>query len=308
MTSNTQQRSDSAPMMTPGFLPPPVFFGPQSMDINMHGGWHGATLHNGFLPRFRADGSTVMSLVPENLTERHKGDGAEPSSTPTGASQSGQSPERVEGEPTTPGQPDDVISISSYEDDGAKPCHVPGDSTYRGRLPRSRIKDAQPDGEGRVTRSKLKSTNAKAGANRRRTKQQTATEESNIAHDADDEREANANAKRPRRSRRTVKSKPLVMSSDDDKADNPQESEETPVDPPLTQPRPTLEPSPLPLLRLRATRTYRCQQSFWSFGVLEFWIEVLVLESSSRGLSLSQTERIELRAIEVLRERFSITG
>ncbi|EFI27239.1 hypothetical protein CC1G_15067 [Coprinopsis cinerea okayama7 len=39
-----------------------------------------------------------------------------------------------------------------------------------------------------------------------------------------------------------------------------------------------------PYLRVLASRPVGIL-SFWSSGVLEFWIEVLVLESSSRGLS-----------------------
>ncbi|KAG2022494.1 hypothetical protein CC2G_000236 [Coprinopsis cinerea AmutBmut pab1-1] len=121
------------------------FFDGAPMDANMHPAWEGSLLHNGFVQRFRQDGATVMvpfdhpsvqaSPLPPTDTR--------PQQVDNNARKAIQSldgvQEREDGKPSETVE-DDIISISSIEDDGAK--HAPGDSAYRGRA--SRVKT---DGE-----------------------------------------------------------------------------------------------------------------------------------------------------------------
>ncbi|EAU82759.2 hypothetical protein CC1G_13278 [Coprinopsis cinerea okayama7 len=150
-----------APGMNPSDGGRPIhfgFFGGHPMDVNVDAGWEGATLHNGFHPRFKADELTTMTPVAggvrdDNNSADASGSAAGPERKHPSMTPAGQG--NVRSQILSDSKDDDIISISSYEDDGAKHCHIPGDSTYRAPgASRSRIKDVPNSDFTRVTRSK----------------------------------------------------------------------------------------------------------------------------------------------------------
>ncbi|EAU83561.2 hypothetical protein CC1G_04817 [Coprinopsis cinerea okayama7 len=263
---------------------------PVEVDVNMDHAW--ITAHGGFVPRFRADGSTVMypfeslppgfpnvppayyatfpppagTLVPGALTPvqlpdraaRVTADGSSASTAATGSIKARRSstdapvskPAAVQRVDVDPGKSnpetsgasqvmkksrkvvisDDVIDISSEEDDGAK--YLPGDSSYRGRASASRIKLGGPGTSPPVTRavSRRRSTTPGSGLASREPQHNGSSGDPVLpGNDKPDASPAKPRPRPRRRNRPRARGPAVVVSSGDEVTPTVNEIESPPV-------------------------------------------------------------------------------